>query len=55
VDYSDHNALVEVLNGHDALVITVGHLPTLAKNSKLLIDAAIDAGIKRVIPSEYGL
>jgi saccharopine dehydrogenase-like NADP-dependent oxidoreductase len=53
VDYSDHNALVEALKGHDALLITIGDLSTLAKNSMALIDAAVDAGVKRVLPSEY--
>jgi len=54
-DYSDHDALVKVFKGHDVLLITLGDPATLLKNSKPLIDAAIDAGIKRVVPSEYGV
>lgn len=55
MDYSDHSALVDALRGHDALVITIGDVVNLVKNTKALVEAAIDAGIKRVIPSEYGV
>lgn len=54
MDYANHDALVEAFKGHDALLITIGDMPNLPKNSKVLIDAAIDAGVKRIIPSEYG-
>jgi hypothetical protein len=27
---------------------------TMEKNSKFIIDAAIDAGVKRIIPSDFG-
>jgi uncharacterized protein YbjT (DUF2867 family) len=54
VDYADHNALVEAFKGYEALVLTLGDIPTQFKNSKPLIDAAIDAGVTRVIPSEFG-
>jgi hypothetical protein len=35
-------------------VITLGDLSTLEQNSKAIIDAAIEAGVKKIIPSEYG-
>ncbi|KAG8841780.1 hypothetical protein FRB91_004686 [Serendipita sp. 411] len=54
VDFSDHSALVNALKGNEAVVLTLGDLPTLEQNSKYIIDAAIEAGVKRVIPSEFG-
>jgi uncharacterized protein YbjT (DUF2867 family) len=54
VDYDNHAELVDALRGQEAIVITLGDLATLEKNSKAIIDAAIEAGVKRVIPSEFG-
>ena len=54
VDFTDHSALVEALKGNEAVVLTLGGLAELVDNSKAIIDAAIDAGVKRVIPSEFG-
>lgn len=54
VDFGNHQALVDALKGQDAVVLTLGDLPNLFKNSKIIIDAAIEAGVKRVLPSEYG-
>lgn len=54
VDYDNHSELVDALRGQEAIVITLGDLSTLEKNSKAIIDAAIEAGVKRVIPSDFG-
>ncbi|KAL2678563.1 hypothetical protein Neosp_009311 [[Neocosmospora] mangrovei] len=51
-DYSDVDSLVKVLSGQDAVVSTVGMGGTLGQ--KLIIDAAIQAGVKRFIPSDFG-
>ncbi|KAI5849194.1 putative isoflavone reductase like protein P3 [Tricharina praecox] len=52
VDFSDHSALVSALQGIDAVVSTVG-APGVAAQ-KQVIDAAVEAGVKRFIPSEFG-
>jgi hypothetical protein len=44
---------VNALKGKDVALITIGDLSTLAQNSKVIIDAAIEAGVKRVVPSEF--
>jgi nucleoside-diphosphate-sugar epimerase len=52
VDYSSLPSLTEALTGQDALVSS---LATLAvPTQKLLIDAAVAANVKRIIPSEFG-
>lgn len=53
-DFSSHQALVDAFRGNEALVLTLGDFPNLGKNTQILTDAAIDAGIKRVILSEFG-
>ncbi|KIM21337.1 hypothetical protein M408DRAFT_304873 [Serendipita vermifera MAFF 305830] len=54
LDYSNKQELVDVLRGNDAVVFTLGDPANLETNSKYIIDAAIEAGVKRIIPSEYG-
>jgi len=54
VDFSSHQALVDAFRGKEALVLTLGDFPNLGKNTQSLTDAAIDAGIKRIILSEFG-
>jgi hypothetical protein len=49
-DYSEAS-LLEVLKGQDAVVSTIGALGTLTQMK--LIDAAIAAGVKRYIPSDF--
>jgi uncharacterized protein YbjT (DUF2867 family) len=50
-DYSEES-LVEVLKGQDVVVSAIaGHA---LGSQKTIIDAAIKAGVKRFIPSEYG-
>ncbi|KAM0252766.1 hypothetical protein ACHAQJ_007604 [Trichoderma viride] len=51
-DYSK-SSLVDALKGHDAIVSTIGG-GGLAEQQRL-IDAAVLAGVKRFIPSEYGI
>ena len=50
VDYTSQDSLIAALQGHDAFISVV---PT-HESQPALIDAAIAAGIKRFIPSEFG-
>jgi len=52
VDYNDLKTLTEALEGNEALISTI--TGTEVAQQKLLVDAAIAAGIKRFIPSEFG-
>lgn len=52
VDYSDKQSLVESFKGQDAVVSTVSHEAIPAQ--KLMIDAAIEARVRRFIPSDFG-
>ncbi|KAG0646468.1 Oxidoreductase BOA1 [Hyphodiscus hymeniophilus] len=52
VDYSDVASLTEAFRGNDAVVSTVG-TPGL-QGQTIAIDAAIAAGVKRFLPSEFG-
>jgi len=52
IDYSDVKGMTDVLRGIDIIVSTVGN-PGL-DNQIPLIDAAVAAGVKRFIPSEFG-
>jgi hypothetical protein len=54
VDFSNHVDLVQALKGQDALIITISTRPELAPTSLKLIDAAVEAGVKLIIPSEFG-
>jgi uncharacterized protein YbjT (DUF2867 family) len=48
VDFTDHRSTVEALQGEDAVFSTVG---VKAINSQYeIIDAAVEAGVKRFIP-----
>lgn len=53
VDFSDYAALVKALDGIDALVLTIAATADYDLQAKL-ITAAAEAGVKRVIPSEFG-
>lgn len=48
-----HSDLVAAFKGQDAVVCAVGY-PAKLEEPKL-IDAAVAAGVKRFLPSEYGL
>ncbi|OIW28221.1 oxidoreductase CipA-like protein [Coniochaeta ligniaria NRRL 30616] len=52
IGYSDIKGMTDVLRGIDVVVSTVGN-PGL-DNQIPLIDAAVAAGVKRFIPSEFG-
>lgn len=51
-DLKPSAALIGVLQGQDALVLAFSG--GLTAQSKLFIDAAIAAGVKRIIPADYG-
>ncbi|KAF4555930.1 Hypothetical protein D9617_2g058950 [Elsinoe fawcettii] len=53
VDYSDHEALTSALEGHDALIITLAVQAAKDTENKI-IDAAVAAGIKWILPNEWG-
>lgn len=52
VDYNNKQSLVDALNGQDAVVSTVAGEAIPAQ--KLMIDAAIESGVRRFIPSDFG-
>ncbi|KAM0206546.1 hypothetical protein ACHAPQ_009298 [Fusarium lateritium] len=52
VDYDSLDSLTAALQGQDAVVSTLGSLAIPSQD--LLIDAAIAAGVKRFLPSEFG-
>lgn len=51
-DYT-HESLVKVFTGQEAVVSAVAAGPPIAAQ-KVMVDAAIQAGVRRFIPSEYG-
>ena len=48
-----HSNLVEAFEGQDVLISAVGFPAQLSQHQ--LIDAAIEAGVKRFVPSDYGM
>ncbi|KAH7261786.1 hypothetical protein BKA59DRAFT_461818 [Fusarium tricinctum] len=52
VDYDSLDSLTAALQGQDAVVSLVGSL--VIPSQDLLIDAAVAAGVKRFLPSEFG-
>ncbi|OIW22736.1 NAD(P)-binding protein [Coniochaeta ligniaria NRRL 30616] len=52
-DYTSHSDLISALTGIDAIVFAVGSPHTLSQIP--IIDAAVEAGVKFIIPTEYGL
>jgi uncharacterized protein YbjT (DUF2867 family) len=54
VDYSDKNALTKALVGQDVIISTVGGEGLFDNFGTTLVEAAIDAGVKWFIPSEFG-
>ncbi|KAL8377130.1 hypothetical protein RB595_008007 [Gaeumannomyces hyphopodioides] len=53
VDLASQAALADALRGHDVLVSAVG-APAFAWQASTLLPAAIAAGVRRVLPSEFG-
>ena len=55
VNYNDQSDLIEALRGTHTLLSFLQVLSDPeSKSQKILIDAAIAAGVKRFAPSEYG-
>jgi hypothetical protein len=54
VNYSDRTALVNALTDQDVVISAVGVEAILENFDKTLIEAALEAGVKWLIPSEYG-
>ena len=52
-DAPSHNDYVAAFRGQDAVVSALG-FPAKLEEPKL-IDAAVEAGVKRFVPSEYGI
>ncbi|KAJ9156424.1 hypothetical protein NKR23_g819 [Pleurostoma richardsiae] len=52
IDFADHAALVSALKGLDAVVSTTGNQSGDVQIA--LVNAAVEAGIKRFIPSDFG-
>ncbi|KAJ4400757.1 hypothetical protein N0V85_005679 [Neurospora sp. IMI 360204] len=53
VDYSSPSSLRDALQGQDAVVSVLA--TTVVQEQKKIIDAAIEAGVKRFVPSEFGV
>ncbi|RYO93749.1 hypothetical protein DL766_002988 [Monosporascus sp. MC13-8B] len=53
VDYGSVESLKHALEGQDAVVSTLATVAVVSQNP--LIDAAVEAGVKRLIPSEFGI
>ncbi|OCL04614.1 NAD(P)-binding protein [Glonium stellatum] len=55
VDFTQHSTLVDTLSGQDAVVVVTQFVPgsDLDRLQLALIDAAIEAGVKLFIPSEW--
>jgi uncharacterized protein YbjT (DUF2867 family) len=52
VDYSSLSSLADALKGKDAVVSTI--TSAAIPEQKIIIDAAIQAGVKRFIPADFG-
>ncbi|KIM20715.1 hypothetical protein M408DRAFT_54470, partial [Serendipita vermifera MAFF 305830] len=54
-DFDSHESLVKPFRGQDVAILTFGGgVLTTESLSKVLIDAAIEAGVKRIIPNAWG-
>lgn len=51
-DAYGEDELLAAFKGQDAVILTTGH--TLGGKEGAILDAAIKAGVKRFIPSEFG-
>lgn len=52
VDYESHDSLVSALQGQDVLVSALGKVGL--HHQARLVDAAVTANVRRIIPSEFG-
>ena len=55
VDYSDTAALTKALTNQDVVVSTIGGEGLASNFGEILVQAAIDAKVKWIIPSEFGI
>jgi len=55
VDYSDTAALTKALTNQDVVISTIGGEGLASNFGEILIQAAIDAKVKWLIPSEFGI
>lgn len=53
-DLTDQKGMVEHLRGIDAVILTQGVDSSFVATSTAIIEAAIDAGVKMVMPSDFG-
>jgi uncharacterized protein YbjT (DUF2867 family) len=53
-DYSNKDALVKAFTGQDVVISAVASTAATADFDKLLIDAVLQAGVKWIIPTEFG-
>ncbi|KAM0257259.1 hypothetical protein ACHAQJ_004497 [Trichoderma viride] len=53
VDFTSVKSLTSALQSQDAIISTIG--PAGLESQKLLIDAAVAAGVQRFIPSDFGV
>ncbi|KAI9931457.1 hypothetical protein ASPWEDRAFT_37741 [Aspergillus wentii DTO 134E9] len=53
VDYNNHATLVDALKGQDVVVSAIA-TPATPEQIKI-IDAAVEAGVKRFVPAEFGV
>lgn len=53
-DYHDPAALVALLRGQDAVVSCLGDSAAAVAAQRALIAAAVEAGVRRFVPSEFG-
>ncbi|KAJ9660051.1 hypothetical protein H2198_002748 [Neophaeococcomyces mojaviensis] len=54
VDYSNHASIVKALKGQEVLIITMNVMANKESQTKL-IDAAVEAGVKWIMPNEWGV
>jgi uncharacterized protein YbjT (DUF2867 family) len=52
-DYSSHFSILEAFKGQDAVVSTIA--TAALGQQQAIVDAAVKAGVKRFIPSEFGM
>lgn len=53
-DYTSIESLTAAFKGQDAVVSTINSTLTPESQQELIVDAAINAGVKRFISSEFG-
>ncbi len=53
-DYSNKDALVKAFTGQDVVISAVASAATTDKLDKIISDAALQAGVKWIIPTEFG-